>query len=60
MSNLEKFNNTLHSFLNELQEKYGRGHGVCDEYFQNYYRDFLESPGIFANDKAFMLDFFQI
>lgn len=60
MSNLEKFNNTLHSFLTELQDKYGRGHGVCDEYFQNYYRDFLESPGTFANDQSFMLDYLEL
>ena len=60
MSNLEKFNNTLHSFLTELQDKYGRGHGVCDEYFQNYYRDFLESPGTFTNDQSFMLDYLEL
>ena len=60
MSNLEKFNNTLHSFLTELQDKYGRGHGVCDEYFQNYYRDFLESPKTFADDTSFMLDYLEL
>ena len=60
MSNLEKFNNTLHSFLTELQDKYGRGHGICDEYFQNYYRDFLESPTTFANDTSFMLDYLEL
>ena len=60
MSNLEKFNNTLHSFLTELQEKYGRGNGVCDEYFQKYYRDFLESPTTFSNDKSFMMDYLEL
>jgi hypothetical protein len=60
MSNLQKFNNTLHSFLSELLDKYGRGHGVCDEYFKNYYRDFLESPGVFASDTSFMLDYVDL
>lgn len=60
MSNLEKFNNTLHSFLTELQDKYGRGHGICDEYFKNYYSEFLESPETFVNDTSFMLDFLDL
>ena len=60
MSNLKKFNNTLHSFLTDLQEKYGRGNGVCDEYFQKYYRDFLESPQTFANDESFMKDYLDL
>lgn len=60
MSNLEKFNKTLHSFLTELQDKYGRGHGICDEYFQNYYQDFLESPKTFVNDTSFMLDYLEL
>ena len=60
MSNLEKFNNTLHTFLSELWDKYHRGCGVCDEYFQNYYRDFLESPETFNTDTSFLLDYLDL
>ena len=60
MSNLEKFNNTLHTFLSELWDKYHRGNGVCDEYFQNYYRDFLESPETFNTDTSFLLDYMDL
>ena len=56
-SNLTKFNNTLHTFLTELWEKYGRGHGVCDEYFTKYYGQFLEHPEEFTSDEGFLYDY---
>ena len=60
MSNLEKFNNTLYTFLTELWDKYGRGNSVCDEYFKNYYRDFLDAPDTFNTDTSFLLDYLDL
>ena len=58
--NLTKFNSTLHTFLTELWDKYGRKHGVCDEYFSEYYGEFLETPDNFNEDPGFLLDYLEL
>ena len=58
--NLTKFNSTLHTFLTELWDKYGRKHGVCDEYFSKYYGEFLETPDNFNEDPGFLLDYLEL
>jgi hypothetical protein len=58
--NLNKFNSTFHTFLKELWDKYGREHGVCDEYFMQYYGEFLEMPDKFNEDTGFLLDYLEL
>lgn len=58
--NLTKFNSTLHTFLSELWDKYGREHSVCDEYFIKYYGEFLETPDKFNEDPGFLLDYIEL
>lgn len=59
-ANLTKFNNTFHTFLKELVDKYGRNKGVCDEYFHKYYNEFLDEPEKFETDDGFLLDYLEL